>query len=1718
MLYLIVFLLSLTTALAQQSFPGGGGLCSDAIPCKIGCCSKNNQCGFTPEHCGEGCKHDCDSKAECGQYAERGNKDCPLNVCCSKWGFCGITEDFCGDGCQRNSDGKGCGAAPRPAECLVETNALKYKRRVAYYMLPDYMERVRGCHMFMPEDLLVTGLTDINVAFINFGEDFKLVDAGGDIVHRLAKLRLDHPGLHVSIAIGGWTFNEGETADYWSKMASTFTNRHTFITSVVQYLIKYGLNGVDLDWEYPVAVDRAGHPDDFQNFVLLVAEMRRAFDREDPGWTITLTLPTSYWYLRGFDLQGLQKHVSWFNLMSYDLHGMWDYGNKWTGPYLRGHTDLDEIDLGLDLLWRNNIKPENVVLGFGFYGRSFTMADPNCHQPNGICQFTTGGNPGICSKTRGVLTYQEVWGRNDSSDAQTYYDPKTTVKYTVFDGNQWISYDDAQSFHDKKVFLSKRCLSGLMVWALNQDNGHFDAYHALMGDVSHLEFDGAENSEEEKERLAKELAAYTGQNCFVTTRCTDGSSREQGIDQVCPGGTQSVATAHAPFQLRYSMGGGEKCKKGWFKHICCPKDAAPKNCEWVGVPERNVLGCSGVCGRTQFKLATDTARDAKGEAMCYTGTRALCCDSTAILHDCYWTSCQDLRSGMPTCSKSYKFLHYRLNTPDGTGYCSRTFGSSDHERYGSGLCCPDTSAFSNCRWSNDPGRKSPAPAVPVSVDSACQPRPCKSNEIKVADALDPPRSSFLASGQSCAGVKYPPGVELSHHLCCDPPTRFNKNAPVAPEKLFPTHYGHHDEYDLQWHYNDDYRHNFRDDFDDPTEDGKDAFGFITLHGPEGSLDNSFSTTYTFVSEKREVPKTKRSLITLDQSVLDSVFDNATQVLHVYCNYPAGSPECDKIWIDGAEDTIIRLPNHVGEGPFARVVSMKPVSSGMKLPRHHVEHRSADGLHENPVYEVVIDYNFAAIAPKREDEPIFMRVDYSNMLTYWEEVVEAEPDRAKRGEGNVLKRHTTDEWHSRVQRAAQKHKALRKRSGAVNISVPMDPVMDEVGTENSSRNQKRWFGSFGKWLEKVTTVEKAELGHLPLGWADSINLFRAQYGCPGQTFSANLRMDLEAQLSMDVTYAYYFVGSFIPPSKPDVYAYLSISPKGYVGLRMEGNAVMQMTSGKKKLVDTLAYPGLAIKGIAAVGPTMDVFGEIRGKITLHGEARAGANLWFGYAQVYWPQNDEASQRYEKLLGLDRSLHAPDPEFITPTFEAGVRLDAQLDVIVQPQANIGIKIGGGSLLKTTIMDAQLSGYLTGDLSFQASSDVNTGTNSFRYSYGVYFFYNIGYTATAKILGLIDWALGPRKAWPQDQRINVYGPINGSIPLTKRSLDAGLEYAVNRSMLLPRAGDNGNGNQGALTPNQPVFSQNIQCPPGGSAPVRLPELRFGMCDGWKRMRNRPTTLTYSGAKHLVEERRKVQCKSGFCKGASEQFEKATGLGIKSPMSCDEAPWASTEEGGDFLDKADRTATCVPSYMNSGFGGNCQKLVSNLVSNWGKLDPTIPNDKKKDNWVEWKTPRPWTSQTRLGDNENRPVTYPNRMPPPEGMVGRTDEYVSWMFRRNYTWSIIDNSAQSSQWWGVTGREFNNKKYKPRPGHDAILCALNTFGQDDLFRMPKYNGYCLQAGTHVSYHWPAIPQIGRCLITFAPPTTTTTTKRSDGSEYYDGWEVLSYIRQLRTWLDESRG
>jgi chitinase len=77
----------------------------------------------------------------------------------------------------------------------------------------------------------------------------------------------------------------------------------------------YGFDGVDIDWEYPQADDRGGASADTANYVALVKDMRAAFGTK---YGITVTLPTSYWYLQHFDLANMQASVDWFNVMSYD--------------------------------------------------------------------------------------------------------------------------------------------------------------------------------------------------------------------------------------------------------------------------------------------------------------------------------------------------------------------------------------------------------------------------------------------------------------------------------------------------------------------------------------------------------------------------------------------------------------------------------------------------------------------------------------------------------------------------------------------------------------------------------------------------------------------------------------------------------------------------------------------------------------------------------------------------------------------------------------------------------------------------------------------------------------------------------------------------------------------------------------------------------------------------------------------------------------------------------------------------------------------------------------------------------------------------------------------------------------------------------------------------------------------------------------------------------
>lgn len=151
----------------------------------------------------------------------------------------------------------------------------------------------------------------------------------------------------------------------------------------------------------------------------------------------SITLPVSYWYLRHFDIAGMEPYVDWFNVMTYDIHGVWDSQNRFTGPYVRPHTNLTEINDGLSLLWRAGVSAGNVVLGLGWYGRSFKLASSSCTKPG--CLFLEGAAPGECSKASGILTSAEIHRIIDDKGLNASFDKEAAVNWITWDSDQWVS-------------------------------------------------------------------------------------------------------------------------------------------------------------------------------------------------------------------------------------------------------------------------------------------------------------------------------------------------------------------------------------------------------------------------------------------------------------------------------------------------------------------------------------------------------------------------------------------------------------------------------------------------------------------------------------------------------------------------------------------------------------------------------------------------------------------------------------------------------------------------------------------------------------------------------------------------------------------------------------------------------------------------------------------------------------------------------------------------------------------------------------------------------------------------------------------------------------------------------------------------------------------------------------------------------------------------------
>jgi chitinase len=304
-------------------------------------------------------------------------------------------------------------------------------------------------------------LTRANYAFANIKDGRMVTGFASDAANFafLAGLRKQNPGFTVLVSVGGWLWSTN-----FSDVSLTEESRGVFIQSVTDFLARYDLDGLDIDWEYPGMVG-SGHPFravDKENFTLLLKELRKQFDKEEKkrGRRLYLTIAagSSDEYLAHTEMEKVQLYVDTVNLMAYDY--VEPGSDPLTGNHAPLYTDPADArnysaDASVKAFEQAGVPAGKILLGVPFYGHVWGEVPEKDH---GLMQ------PGK-AVPGAYAPYHAITDSMLNAGYVRYWDQAASVPFLYnSEKHIFVSYEDPESLADKCRYVLTHKLGGVMFW------------------------------------------------------------------------------------------------------------------------------------------------------------------------------------------------------------------------------------------------------------------------------------------------------------------------------------------------------------------------------------------------------------------------------------------------------------------------------------------------------------------------------------------------------------------------------------------------------------------------------------------------------------------------------------------------------------------------------------------------------------------------------------------------------------------------------------------------------------------------------------------------------------------------------------------------------------------------------------------------------------------------------------------------------------------------------------------------------------------------------------------------------------------------------------------------------------------------------------------------------------------------------------------------------
>lgn len=274
-------------------------------------------------------------------------------------------------------------------------------------------------------------VTHINYAFGHVNETFNGIRIDNEErLKVIVELKKQKPSLKVLLSVGGW-----ESGGF-SEMAATEVNRKAFAANCKKVIEDFGLDGVDIDWEYPTSnvSGISASPKDTDNFTTLMAEIRASIGKHK---LLTIATAANGKYIK---YSAIKKYVNFVNIMAYDIA---EVPKHHAALFRSEMTDTLTCATAISAHVAAGMPIERLVLGIPFYGRSN-------EELGGFTPY---------SKIRQLEGYTKQW------------DQFAKVPYLTNDAGEMVcSYEDANSIRLKCEYINELGLLGAMYWEYDGDD------------------------------------------------------------------------------------------------------------------------------------------------------------------------------------------------------------------------------------------------------------------------------------------------------------------------------------------------------------------------------------------------------------------------------------------------------------------------------------------------------------------------------------------------------------------------------------------------------------------------------------------------------------------------------------------------------------------------------------------------------------------------------------------------------------------------------------------------------------------------------------------------------------------------------------------------------------------------------------------------------------------------------------------------------------------------------------------------------------------------------------------------------------------------------------------------------------------------------------------------------------------------------------------------